>query len=114
MPVPIDVDCGQMNRGRGGPFRGHVVTDQPRNNPQWADFACFNCGKVGHFACNCPDKVQTINLLGLEEADYKPLEETPEERMNHICIELNNMSMEEKITLGKAMKDEDSPDFPAA
>ena len=34
--------------------------------------------------------------------------------MNHVCIELNNMSMEEKIALGKAMKDEDSPDFPAA
>ena len=33
--------------------------------------------------------------------------------MNHVCIKLNNMSMEEKITLEKAMKDKDSPDFPA-
>ena len=56
----------------------------------------------------------TANLLNLEEADYEPSEETPEERMNRVHIELNNMSMEEKIALGKAMKDEDSPDFPAA
>ena len=34
--------------------------------------------------------------------------------MNRVHIKLNNMSMEEKIALGKAMKDKDSPDFPAA
>ena len=113
MPVPMDVDCGQMNRGRGGPFRGCVVTDRQRGNPQRADLACFNCGKIGHFTHNCPDKVRTANLLGLEEADYEPSEETPKEQINHVHIELNNMSMEEKINLGKAMKDEDSPDFPA-
>ena len=110
----MDVDRGRMNRGRGGPFRGQVATDRQRMNQQRADLACFNCGKVGHFTCNCPNKVQTTNLLGLEEANYEPSEETPKERMNRICIELNNMSMEEKIALGKAMKDEDSPDFPAA
>ena len=114
MPVPMDIDQGQMNRGRGGPFRGRVITDRQRGNPQRADLACFNCGKIRHLIRNCSDKVRTANLLGLEEADYKPSEETLEERMNCIHIELNNMSMEEKIALGKAMKDEDSPDFPAA
>ena len=112
-PVPMDVDCGQMNRGRGGLFRGWVIIDRQRGNLQQADLACFNCGKIGHFAWNCPDKVQTANLLGLAEADYEPSEETPKEQMNHIQIELNNMSMEEKIALGKAMKDKDSLDFPA-
>ena len=102
-----------MNRGRGGPFRGRVITDRQRGNLQWADLACFNSGKIGHFTRNCPDKVRTANLLGLEDADYEPSKETPEEQMNRVRIELNNMSMEEKITLGKAMKDEDSPDFPA-
>ena len=53
------------------------------------------------------------NLLELEEANYEPSGETPEEQMNCVHIKLNNMSMEEKIALGKAMKDEDSPDFPA-
>ena len=110
----MDVDRGQMNRGRGGPFRGRVVIDRQRGNQQQANLACFNCGKIGHFAQNCPDKVRTANLLNLEDADYKLSKETPEERMNRIRIELNNMSMEEKIALGKAMKDEDSPDYPAA
>ena len=109
----MNVDQGQMNRGRGGPFRGRVITDRQRANPQRADLACFNCGKIGHFAHNCPDKVWTANLLNLDEANYEPSEETPEEWMNCIHIKLNNMSMEEKIALGKAMKDKDSLDFPA-
>ena len=79
MPVPMDVDRGWMNRGRGGPFRGQVVTDRKRENPQRADLACFNCRKVGHFTRNCPDKVRTANLLNLDKADYEPSEETPEE-----------------------------------
>ena len=57
MPVPMDVDQGRMNRGRGGLFRGRVVIDKQRGNPQRADLACFNCRKIGHFACNCPNKV---------------------------------------------------------
>ena len=103
-----------MNRGRGEPFRGRVVTDRQRGNPQRADLACFNCRKVRHFARNCLDKVRTANLLDLEDADYGPSEETPEEWMNRVRIKLNNMSMKEKIALGKAMKDENSLDFPAA
>ena len=114
MPVPMDVNRGWMNRGRGEPFRGRVITDRQRGNPQRADLACFNCRKVRHFAHNCLDKVRTANLLDLEDANYGPSEETPEERMNHVRIKLNNMSMEEKIALGKAMKDENSLDFPAA
>ena len=57
MPVPMDVDRGRMNRGRGGPFRGRVVIDRQRVNLQRADLACFNCGKIGHFTQNCLDKV---------------------------------------------------------
>ena len=76
MLVPMDVDRGRMNRGRGGPFRGRVVTDRQWGNPQRADLACFNCGKIRHLTCNCPDKVRTANLLGLKEADYEPSEET--------------------------------------
>ena len=113
-PVPMDVNRGRMNRGRGGPFRGRVIADRQGRNLQRADLACFDCRKIGHFAHNCPDKVRTTNLLNLEDTDYEPSKETPEEQMNRVCIELNNMSMEEKITLRKAMKDEDSPDFPAA
>ena len=87
--------------------------DRQRGNLQQTDLACFNCRKIRHFACNFLDKVRMANLLGLEDADYEPSEETPEEQMNRVCIELNNMSMEEKIALGKAMKDKDSLDFPA-
>ena len=33
-PVPMDVDRGRMNRGRGGLFRGRVVADRQGRNPQ--------------------------------------------------------------------------------
>ena len=103
-----------MNRGRGGPFRGRVITDKQDRSQQQTNLACFNCERIGHFAHNCPDRVRMANLLNVEEADYAPSEETLEERMNRVRIELNNMSMEEKIALGNLMKDEDSPDFPPA
>ena len=73
---------------------------------------CFNCGKVVHFARNCPNRVRTANLLNLREADYAPSEETSEEKMNRIKIELGNMTVQEKIALGELIKDEDSLDFP--
>ena len=111
-PIPMDVDRGRMNRGREGPFRGRVVTDKQNGNQQRTNLACFNCRRIGHFAHNCPDRVRTANLLNLEEADYAPSEETSEERMNRVRIELNNMSMKEKIALGNLMKGEDSPNFP--
>ena len=85
--------------------------DRQNTNQQQTNLACFNCGKVGHFTHNCPDRVRTTNLLNLEEADYTPSKKTPEERMNRVRIELNNISMGEKITLGNLMKDKDSPDF---
>lgn len=49
----------------------------------------------------------------LEDADYKLSEEMSKERMNQVRIELNNISMKEKIMLGNLMKDKDSPDFPS-
>ena len=110
----MDVDRGRMNCGRGGPFRGRVVTDRQNTNQQRTNLTCFNCGEVGHFACNCPNRVCTANLLNIGEADYAPSEETPEERMNRVRIELGNMSVQENIALGELMKDEDSPDFPPA
>ena len=113
-PVPMDIDRGRMNCGRGGPFRGRVVMDRQNRDQQQTNLTCFNCGRVGHFACNCPDRVRTANLLNFEESDYAPSEETSKERMNRVQIELNNMSMEGKIALGNLMKDKDSLDFPPA
>ena len=47
MPVPMDIDQGRMNRGRGGSFRGQVASNKQGRNPQCTYLTCFNCGKAG-------------------------------------------------------------------
>ena len=52
-------------------------------------------------------------MLNLGEADYAPSEETSEEKVNRLKIELGNMTAQEKIAVGELMKEEDS-DFLSA
>ena len=54
-PVPMDVDHGRMNHGRGGPFRGRVVMDRQNANQQRTNLASYNSGEIGHFARNSPN-----------------------------------------------------------
>ena len=60
---------GNWRQGRGPPTGGNVST------PGYGSSStCFNCGKEGHYVCNCPQKKFTpcnkrkhANLIDLEE-----------------------------------------------
>jgi Retrotransposon gag protein len=88
-----------QNRGRG---QANVANAGGRN-----DNACFKCGEVGHFICNCPQQRRGAhtNLI-----DFDPDEETLYEeskpsgsRVSHIRSELDAMTFEEKQQMAKEL-----------
>src|SRR5260370_19742760 len=57
----------QWGRPRGT-TRGRVAQTTPRTSNN----ACFECGQVGHYARNCPNRRQraTANLIDLDEGAF--------------------------------------------
>ena len=73
---PVVIDLSQSNAnwrwrgnqergwGRYQNFQGQATNT---NQPHSTNNACFNCGEIGHFTRNCPNKKQQqINLIDMD------------------------------------------------
>jgi len=110
-PVPMDLSRTRAPtwRGRGNNAFGRAA---PQNRPP---LICFQCGKEGHFARNCPQRRYATNYAeydaGTSTATMEPYE--PRDPIESLKAQLDALTIEEKEKLAEEVGSS-SEDFPSA
>ena len=109
-PVPMDIG---RSRGRGGRSggRGGFQSNATNIEGQMSN-ACFNCGVVGHFAHNCPNKRNQSARATATDDDETIANEETNDCVAWIKFELASLLQEETTHLADEL--EPSQDFPNA